>query len=53
MRTNIDIPAPLYKRLKSHAAREGRSAKKLILRGVEGVLGEKRGKSAGKRVKLP
>jgi len=53
MRTTIDIPTPLYRRLKSRAAREGSSAKRLILRGVERVLGENRGKSARKRVKLP
>jgi hypothetical protein len=53
MRTTIDIPTPLYRRLKSRAAREGGSAKRLILQGVERVLGENRGKSARKRVKLP
>lgn len=53
MRTTVDIPAPLYRRLKSRAAREGSSAKRLILRGVERVLGEKRGKSQRKRAKLP
>jgi hypothetical protein len=53
MRTTIDIPTPLYRRLKSRAAREGSSAKRLILQGVERVLGENRGKSARKRVKLP
>ena len=53
MRTTIDIPTPLYRRLKSRAAREGSSAKRLILRGVERVLAENRGKSARKRVKLP
>ena len=53
MRTTIDIPNSVYRRLKSRAAREGSSAKKLILRGVERVLREKPGKSPGKRVKLP
>lgn len=53
MRTTIDIPAPLYKRLKTRAANEGSSAKKLILRGVEEVLRHKRNRSARKRVKLP
>lgn len=38
MRTTIDIPDALYRRLKSRAASEGRPAKALILRGVEAVL---------------
>ena len=53
MRTTVDIPDPLYRRLKSRAAREGSSAKKLILRGVEQVLGDKPRKTRSKRVKLP
>jgi hypothetical protein len=53
MRTTIDIPASLYQRLKARAANEGSSAKKLILRGVERVLREKRTASSGKRIKLP
>ena len=52
MRTTIDIPDPIYRRLKSRAAREGSSAKQLILRGVEQILRGKPGKF-GKRVKLP
>lgn len=38
MRTTIDIPDSVYRRLKSRAASEGSSAKVLILRGVEKVL---------------
>ena len=38
MRTTVDIPDPVYRRLKTRAASEGRSAKELILRGVEQVL---------------
>lgn len=52
MRTTVDIPNPVYRRLKSRAAKEGSSAKELILRGVQQVLKEKRRKS-GKRIKLP
>jgi hypothetical protein len=52
MRTTVDIPDPVYRRLKSRAASEGRSAKELILRGVEQVLGGGSGKSR-RRVKLP
>lgn len=38
MRTTVDIPDPLYRKLKGKAAREGRSVKELILRGVEQEL---------------
>lgn len=48
----MDIPDPVYRRLKSRAAREGRSAKELILRGVQKVLKESRRKSR-KKVRLP
>lgn len=48
----MDIPDPVYRRLKTRAASEGSSAKALILRGVEQVLKENRRKS-GRRVKLP
>ena len=52
MRTTVDIPDPIYRRLKARAAAEGRSAKALILRGVEEVL--KAGKPrSGRAVKLP
>jgi hypothetical protein len=52
MRTTVDIPDPVYRRLKSRAAREGSSAKELILRGVQEVLKGRRRKSR-KRVALP
>jgi hypothetical protein len=52
MRTTVDIPDPVYRRLKSRAASEGSSAKKLILRGVEQVLKGSPRKSR-RRVKLP
>lgn len=38
MRTTVDIPDRLYRRLKSKAAEEGQSVKELILRGVEREL---------------
>lgn len=52
MRTTVDIPDPVYRRLKSRAASEGSSAKDLILQGVEQVLkrGSRRRRS---RVSLP
>ena len=40
MRTTVDIPDAVYRRLKARAAREGLSAKALILRGVVRVLQE-------------
>jgi len=38
VRTTVDIPAPLYRRLKEQAAVQGCSARELIVRGVEKVL---------------
>lgn len=38
MRTTIDIPDTMYRRLKARAANEGLTAKSLILLGVEQVL---------------
>jgi len=52
MRTTVDIPDPVYRRLKSRAASEGSSAKELILRGVKRVLKEGPRKSR-RRVRLP
>ena len=40
MRTIVDIPDAVYRCLKARAAREGSSAKALILRGVARVLKE-------------
>ena len=52
MRTTVDIPDPLYRRLKTRAARERRSVKELILRGVEGELQFRRKKSK-RKLSLP
>lgn len=52
MRTTVDIPDAMYRRLRARAAREGRSAKALILQGVEQVLSP-RPAARGRRVKLP
>lgn len=35
---SVDIPDPVYRRLKSRAVSDGTTAKELILRGVELVL---------------
>lgn len=48
MRTTIDIPDALYKRLKTRAAGEGKSAKALILRAVEQVIAPKPAPGPGK-----
>jgi hypothetical protein len=38
MRTTIDIPDALYRRLKARAASEGKPAKALVLQAVEQIL---------------
>ena len=54
MRTTVDIPDPIYRRLKSRAASEGSSAQELILRGVKQLLLLKdRRRKSRKRVQLP
>lgn len=52
MRTTIDIPDAMYRRLKARAATEGRTAKTLILKGVEEVLASKPA-ARGRPVTLP
>lgn len=52
IRTTVDIPASLYRKLKAQAAAQGRSVRELILVGVRVTLAEgKRPRS--KRVKFP
>jgi hypothetical protein len=36
MRITVEIPDPVYRRLKARAASEGTTAKEMILRGVDG-----------------
>ena len=38
VRTTVDIPAPLYRKLKEQAAARGYSIRELVLAGVRGVL---------------
>ena len=52
MRTTIDIPDGMYRRLKARAAREGLSVKALILAGAEHVLTSD-GQRPGRAVELP
>jgi len=53
MRTTVDIPDPMYRRLKSAAALHGCSVKDLVLRGVRAELQSPRSKRKRKKVKLP
>jgi len=53
MRTTIDIPDAMYRRLKARAATEGKPAKALILRGVEQILASKAKAAPPNRLKLP
>ena len=52
MRTTIDVPDAVYRRLKSHAAKEGTSVRAVILQGVEQVL-DITPSAGAKRVTLP
>lgn len=38
IRTTVDIPAPLYRKLKEQASANGRSVRELVLAGVRSVL---------------
>lgn len=50
VRTTINIPAPLYRKLKAQAAAQGCSIHQLILRGVQEVLVPS---SSTRRVQFP
>jgi len=52
MRTTVDIPNPVYRRLKTRAASEGSSVRALILRGVEQVV-QGKAPTAARRVFPP
>ena len=52
MRTTVDIPDPIYRRLKAKAAREGRSVRELILREAEGAL-RRASRQPRRRPRLP
>jgi len=38
VRTTVDIPAPVYRKLKEQAARQGCSVRELVTRGIDRVL---------------
>ena len=52
VRTSLDIPAPLHRKLHEAAARSGCSARQLILRSIERLVQEELPHS-GHRVRLP
>ncbi len=52
VRTTVDIPAPLYRRLKEQAAARGNSVRELVLAGVRSVL-LRSDRPRPKRVRFP
>jgi hypothetical protein len=52
VRTTVDIPASLYRKLKQQAAAQGRSIRELILLGIRITLIEGK-RSRAKRVQFP
>ena len=52
VRTTVDIPAPLYRKLKEQAAARGHSIRELVLAGVRSVLVQGQ-RPRPKRVKFP
>lgn len=52
VRTTVDIPAPVYRKLKEQAAAQGRSVRELILMGVQATL-LKAKRPGSRRVKFP
>ena len=52
VRTTVDIPTSVYRRLKEQAAAQGRSVRELILVGISKALLQAK-RPAEKRVKFP
>ena len=52
IRATVDIPAPLYRRLKEQAAARGQSIRELVLAGVRSVLLQSQ-RPRPKRVQFP
>ncbi len=52
IRTTVDIPAPLYRKLKAQAAEKGSSVRSLVLDGVRTVLQERR-RTSHRKVRFP
>lgn len=53
MRTTVDIPDTVYRRLKAKAASQGCSVKELVLRGVAAELENRGRRRKRRRVALP
>ena len=53
MRTTVDIPDPIYRRLKSVAALQGCSVKELVLRGVMTELAAGKNPRRRRKIRLP
>jgi hypothetical protein len=52
IRTTVDIPAPLYRKLKEQAAARGYSIRELVLAGLKSVLLQGQ-RPRAKRVRFP
>ncbi len=52
VRTTVDIPAPLYRKLKAQAVARGESVRELVLAGLKAVLLDSQRPSA-RRVQFP
>jgi hypothetical protein len=52
IRTSIDVPRDLHRRVHEAAARQGCSARKLILAGIERAVEETRPSRPGRRLSL-
>jgi hypothetical protein len=52
VRTTVDIPMPLYRKLKEQAAARGESIRELVLAGVQSVLVQGQ-RPRPKRVRFP
>src|SRR5258707_7106050 len=52
VRTTVDIPAPLYRKLKEQAAAQGHSVRELVLAGIRNVLLQRQ-RPRPKRVRFP
>jgi hypothetical protein len=53
VRTTVDIPAPLYRKLKQRAAAKGSSVRQLVITGVKAVLEQEEQRPRTKRVRFP
>jgi hypothetical protein len=53
MRTTVDLPDPLFREMKSLAARQGRSMKELLVEAIESKIAKTGRRSARHSIKLP